>query len=131
MQCVLLYWWEIPPCFDFYVVTRSYSGRLFLCALDIIYEQLSMLGKILVPWRQVYSYYCSWVVYHLNCLHNIRLCIFPVLKRRFVNSKMFSAGMLAYSEMVYVHLDWFVYKILRMLRMARNMCMHMPLSITT
>ena len=36
---------------------------------------LSMLGKIPVPWRQVYSYYCSWVVYHLNCLHNIRLCI--------------------------------------------------------
>ena len=51
-----------------------------------------MLGKIPVPWRQVYSYYCSWVVYHLNCLHNIRLCILPVLKRRFVNSKMFSAG---------------------------------------
>ena len=64
-----------------------------------------MLGKIPVPWRQVYSYYCSCVVYHLNCLHNIRLCILPVLKRRFVNSKMFSAGMLAYSEMVYVHLE--------------------------
>ena len=67
-------------------------------------------------------------------MHNIRLCIVPVLKTRFVNSKMFSAGMLAYSEMVYVHLDWFVYKILlflRMLRMARNMCMRMPLLITT
>ena len=24
---------EIPPCFDFYVVTRSYSSRPFLCAL--------------------------------------------------------------------------------------------------
>ena len=43
---------------------------------------------------------------------------------------MFSAGMLACSEIVYVHLDWFVYKILiflRMLRMARNVCMHVPL----
>ena len=70
----------------------------------------------------------------MNYLHNIRLCIVPILKTRFVNSKMFSAGMLAYSEMVYVHLDWFFYKILlflRMLRMARNMCMHMPLLITT
>ena len=34
------------------------------------------------------------MVYHLNCLHNIRLCILPVLKSRFVNSEMFSAGML-------------------------------------
>ena len=24
---------EIPPCFDFYVVTRSYSSRPFLCVL--------------------------------------------------------------------------------------------------
>ena len=71
----------------------------------------------------------------MNCWHHIRLCILLVLKSRFVNSEMFSAGMLAYSEIVYVHLDWFVYKILmflRMLRMARNVCMHMPLlSITT
>ena len=28
-------WHEIPPCFDFYVVTRSYSSRPFLCALAI------------------------------------------------------------------------------------------------
>ena len=28
------YWWEIPSCFDFYVVTHSYSSRSFLCALD-------------------------------------------------------------------------------------------------
>ena len=28
------YWREILPCFDFYVVIRSYSSRLFLCALD-------------------------------------------------------------------------------------------------
>ena len=24
---------EIPPCFDFYIATRSYSSRPFLCAL--------------------------------------------------------------------------------------------------
>ena len=27
------YWWYIPPGFEFYVVTRSYSSCLFLCAL--------------------------------------------------------------------------------------------------
>ena len=26
----------IPPCFDFYVVTHSYSSRPFLCALGLI-----------------------------------------------------------------------------------------------
>ena len=30
---------EIPPCFDFYVVTRSYSSHLFLCALDQCYAR--------------------------------------------------------------------------------------------
>jgi len=30
----LWYWREIPPCFNFYVVTSSYSSRPFLCALD-------------------------------------------------------------------------------------------------
>ena len=30
-----------PACFDFYVVTRSYSSRLFLCALGhIIYTKI-------------------------------------------------------------------------------------------
>ena len=78
-----------------------------------------------VPWKQVCSYYCNWVVNHLNYLHHLKLCILPVLKSRFVNSEMISAGMLAYSEMVYVDLDWFVYMILiflRMIRMARKMC---------
>ena len=91
---------------------------------------LSTLGKIPVPWWQVYSYYCSWVVYHLNCLHNVRLCILPVLKRRFVNSEMFSAGMLAYSEMVYVHLDWFVYKILVIVRSQRQLILKHTLACT-
>ena len=27
------YWWEIPPCFNFYIVTHSYSSHPFLCAL--------------------------------------------------------------------------------------------------
>ena len=61
----------------------------------------------------------------MNYLHHLKLCILPVLKSRFVNSEMISAGMLAYSEMVYVDLDWFVYMILiflRMIRMARKMC---------
>ena len=78
----------------------------------IISNYLSMIGKMPVPWRQVYSYYCSWVMYHLNCWHHIRLCILLILKSRFVSSEMFIAGMLAYLEIVYVHLDWFVYKIL-------------------
>ena len=35
---------EIPPCFDFYVVRRSYSSRSFLCALDNnIYESVASL----------------------------------------------------------------------------------------
>ena len=29
---------EIPPCFDFCVVTRSYSSPPFLCALDLLYR---------------------------------------------------------------------------------------------
>ena len=33
--CYFKYWWEIPSCFDFYVVTRCYSSRPFLCALAI------------------------------------------------------------------------------------------------
>ena len=35
-MCVTIFstaWREIPPCFDFYIVTRSYSSCLFLCAL--------------------------------------------------------------------------------------------------
>ena len=36
--CLLLYsqfqyWWEIPPGFEFYIVTRSYSSLPFLCTL--------------------------------------------------------------------------------------------------
>ena len=34
------YWQEIPPCFDFYVITRSYSSRPFLCTLGMWYTQL-------------------------------------------------------------------------------------------
>ena len=42
------------------------------------------------------------------------------------------SSLLSYSEVVYVYLDWFVYKILRTLRMARSMLqlnfsVHMPL----
>ena len=38
MQCVLLFLVlaEISPCFDFYIVTRSYSSHPFLCVLDFI-----------------------------------------------------------------------------------------------
>ena len=32
MHFTLQYWWEILPCFDLYVVTRSYSTHPFLCA---------------------------------------------------------------------------------------------------
>ena len=37
LSCVLLflYWWEIPLGFEFYVVTLSYSGCPFLCALGL------------------------------------------------------------------------------------------------
>ena len=56
----------------------------------------------------------------MNCWHHIRLGILPVLKSRFVNSEMFSAGVLAYSVIVYVHYKILIF--LRMLRMARNMC---------
>jgi len=27
---------KIPPCFDYYVVTHSYSSRPFLCALGAV-----------------------------------------------------------------------------------------------
>ena len=33
---------EIPPCFNFYIVTRSYSSRPFLCALVVHLEHILM-----------------------------------------------------------------------------------------
>ena len=36
---------EIPPCFDFYVVTRFYSSLPFLCALDNIDAQFKTTMK--------------------------------------------------------------------------------------
>ena len=35
----------MPPCFDFYVVTRSYSSHPFLCALDDIDTQFKTTMK--------------------------------------------------------------------------------------
>ena len=55
----------------------------------------------------------------MNCWHHIRLGILLVLKSKFVNSEMFSAGVLAYLEIVYVHYKILIF--LRMIRMARNM----------
>ena len=47
---------EIPPCFDFYAVTRSYSSLLFLCVLghdgsesvsELVYRHVSIYMLIL------------------------------------------------------------------------------------
>ena len=43
-MCYYIYYWQdSPPCFNFYVVTRSYSSRPFLCAL--VYNGLHIGNK--------------------------------------------------------------------------------------
>ena len=91
---------------------KSVGVTFFLCWFDMEWP----LSKMPVPWRRVYSYYCSWVVYHLNCLHHWSGFVFfqYLIKSRFENSERFSGLVLASwhtQEVVYVHLDWFVYKI--------------------
>ena len=66
-------------------------------------------------------------------LSRVVLCVARVQKFAVAQILKISS-LLSYSEMVYVHLEWFVYKIMIILRIARNMftivCICMPLLIT-
>ena len=45
--CYYFYYWrEILPCFDFYIVKRSYSSRLSLCTLAAINEFIIHLNLV-------------------------------------------------------------------------------------
>ena len=81
-----------------YTVWSSYRQVVImedLCILYIICNYLTMMDKMPVQWKQVYSYCCSWVVYHLNCLQHWSAFAFffqYLIKSRFVNSEMFTAS---------------------------------------
>ena len=48
-------------------------GKFLLWIMEDLYiysNYLFVMNKMPVPWRQVYSYYCICVMYHLNCSHH-------------------------------------------------------------
>ena len=60
LRSVHYYWREILPCCDFYVVTRSYSCRLFLCTLAF-YIHLSHTHTL------TFDYFCILFVVMCMC----------------------------------------------------------------
>ena len=70
VQCFTIFstaWWEILPCFDFYIVTRCYSICLFLCALGTY-------NGLLDHWMSTYNespntYICTALLWLCRCLY--------------------------------------------------------------
>ena len=67
MQLRSACYWEIPPCFDYYIVTCSYSNCRFLCTLDCVHGTQEEPGNetmstaYLHLWCLFMSMYYSWM----------------------------------------------------------------------